>query len=105
MLLAFSDKIFYIKGYALGGQIYFEIPINSIGGNTPILCGFAECIISTDTGYLRNQLKVIICCNRIGLSVFLSLAQIGPNHIPDKHHRADGYSGIYYSIEHHTGFV
>ena len=39
MFLAFSDKIFYIKGYPLGGQIYFEILINSIGGNTPVLCG------------------------------------------------------------------
>jgi hypothetical protein len=61
-LLAFSDKIFYIKGYALGGQIYSEILINSIGGNTPFLGGYAECIIYTDTGYLRNLSKVIIYC-------------------------------------------
>jgi hypothetical protein len=45
MILAFSDKVLYIKGYALGRQIYSEILINSIGGNTPALSGFAEGII------------------------------------------------------------
>ncbi len=58
--LIFSDKIFDVKGYGLGGQINFEIPINSGGGNTPGLCGFAECIIGTDTGCLRDLLKVVI---------------------------------------------
>jgi hypothetical protein len=51
MLLALSNKVFYIIGHALGRQIYFEIPINSIGRDTPLLCRFAKRIIYAEAGY------------------------------------------------------
>jgi hypothetical protein len=60
MISAFSDKIFDIKRHTLGSQINSEVVIDSIGGNTPALCGFAECIIYAETGYQGNFPKIII---------------------------------------------
>jgi hypothetical protein len=59
MLLAFSDKILYVIGYALGRQISFKILFNSIVGNTPFLCGYAKCIIYAEAGYPGDLLKII----------------------------------------------